>query len=138
MTTTDTVDQLRAVELFSQLDDDVLARIAETATEVDCPAGTVLVEANQKGSGLYLIVDGRVDVDARAGHFELGPGQVVGELALLTPDAVRTARVRAATEVKALAISRADFSPLLDEEPRLARALLDVVARRLAAAMISG
>jgi CRP-like cAMP-binding protein len=130
-----TAERLRAIELFSTLDDDVLERIADTATEVDCPAGTVLVEPNQKGSGLFLIVDGSVDVDARAGHFELGPGEVVGELALLTADAVRTARVRAATDVKALAISRADFSPLLDEEPRLTRALLDVIARRLALAM---
>ncbi len=129
------VDRLRAVPLFERLDTAVLERIASSAAEVEIPEGTVLVEASQKGSGCFLIEEGRVAVEARAGHFELGPGEVVGELALLTSEGVRTARVRAETPLRCLAISRADFAELLDSEPRVALSLLEVVAERLADAM---
>jgi CRP-like cAMP-binding protein len=137
MSTTATVERLRGVPLFAGLDADVLERVAATATEVELPQGTVLVEERTKGSGCFLIEEGRVTVDARAGHFELGPGEVVGELALLTDAGVRTARVRAETPLRCLAISRADFAALLESEPRLALGLLEVVAGRLAAAMTS-
>ena len=129
------VDRLRAVPLFGRLDAGVLERIASSAAEVDIPEGTVLVEATQKGSGCFLIEEGRVAVEARAGRFELGPGEVVGELALLTSEGVRTARVRAETPLRCLAISRADFAELLESEPRVALSLLEVVAERLADAM---
>ncbi len=135
MSTTETVERLRRVPLFEGLDTSVLERIAAAATEIEIPQGTVLVEESQKGSGCFLIEEGRVAVDARAGRFELGPGEVVGELALLTDAGTRTARVRAETPLKCLAISRTDFADLLETEPRLALSLLEVVAARLAAAM---
>ena len=62
---------------------------------------------------------------------ELGPGEFVGELTLLVPDAHRVARVRAATDVRVLAIRRDDFTALLEEEPALAVAMLPTLARRL-------
>ena len=136
--TTDTVERLRRVPLFEGLDTGVLERIAAAATEVEIPQGTVLVEERSKGSGCFLIEEGRVTVDARAGRFQLGPGEVVGELALLTDAGTRTARVQAETPLRCLAISRADFAALLDSEPRLALSLLEIVAGRLAAAMTGG
>ena len=41
------------------------------------------------------------------------------------------ARVRAETDVRCLAIGREDFARLLDSEPRIAVAMLPVLARRL-------
>ncbi len=58
-------------------------------------------------------------------------GEFVGELALLVPDSVRSARVRAVTDVRCLAIGAGDFRQLLDDEPRIALAMLPVVAERL-------
>jgi len=51
---------------------------------------------------------------------------------LLVPGLVRTARVRATTPVKCLAISRIDFAKLLEAEPQIAVAMLPVLAQRLA------
>ena len=62
----------------------------------------------------------------------LGPGEFVGELSLLA-DTDRLARVRAVTPVRGLAIARTAFFELLEEEPRIALAMLPVLARRLAA-----
>jgi CRP-like cAMP-binding protein len=130
-------DRLREVPLFTGFSDEALARVAEIATEIECPAGTVLAQADDPGSGMFVVEEGTVVVEARGGfHGELGPGEFFGELTLLVPDAHRVARVRAATDVRCLAISRSDFARLLEEEPRLAVAMLPVLARRLVDVML--
>ena len=74
-------------------------------------------------------------VEARGRSIELGPGEFFGELSLLVPESRRVARVRAKTPIRCIAINRLDFEELLEDEPRLALAMLPVVARRLWRAM---
>jgi CRP-like cAMP-binding protein len=129
-------ERLREIPLFAELPDHALARVAEIATEIECPPGTVLALADDPGSGMYVVEEGTVLVEARHGfHTEIGPGEFFGELTLLVPEAHRVARVRAQTDVRCLAISRADFSAMLEEEPSIAVAMLPVLARRLLAVM---
>lgn len=131
-----TPERLRRIPLFAGLADDALGRVAAVATELECPAGTVLAQADDPGSGMYVVEEGTVAVEARGGfRTELGAGEFVGELTLLVPGAHRVARVRAATDVRCLAISRQDFTGLLEQEPRIALAMLPAVARRLVDAM---
>ena len=126
-----TNDQLRSASLFAELPDESLERVKETVSEFDAEAGSVLVQPGVEGSGLYILCEGTVAVDTRgAGTIELGPGECIGELALLTP-AMRSARVSAKTAVHGLAIGRHDFSELLKREPTIAISLLGVLARRL-------
>jgi CRP/FNR family cyclic AMP-dependent transcriptional regulator len=126
---------LASVPLFTRLSPSVIAQLASLATEFEVPAGQLLIEANAKGSGMFVIEQGVVVVQTRAGRLELGPGEVIGELALLTAKGVRTARVQAKTLVRCLAVGRDDFCNLLLDEPRVAVALLEVLAERLAAAV---
>ena len=136
MSTIDRHQRLREIPLFAELSDEALARIAEIATEVECPAGTVLALADDAGSGMYVVEEGTVVVELRGGaSIELGPGEFVGELTLLVPDAHRLGRIRAATDVRCLAIGRDDFTRLIHTEPQLAVAMLPVLARRLFGAM---
>jgi CRP/FNR family cyclic AMP-dependent transcriptional regulator len=129
---TDDLARLRGLPLFAGLGDDTLRRIHALAAEIDVPAGQTFVQAGDAASGMFVIEEGSVIVEAR-GHveIELGPGEFVGELALLVPDSVRSARVRAVTDVRCLAIGAGDFMQLLDDEPRIALAMLPVVAERL-------
>jgi CRP-like cAMP-binding protein len=130
------IDSLRAIPLFAALSDDALARVAAITTEVVFPPGAVLALADDPGSGMFVIEEGTVVVEARGGvQIELGPGEFVGELTLLVPDAHRVARIRAATDVRCLAIARDAFAELLEREPGIAVAMLPVLARRLHAAM---
>jgi voltage-gated potassium channel len=125
------IDNLRQIPLFEDLHDHTLRRIAELSTEFEEPAGWVLVEVGQPGSGMFVLEEGTVEVrtpDGRA--WELGPGEFFGELALLT-DHARNARVRAKTPVRCLAISRMDFQKLLKEEPDIAVAMLPKLAQRV-------
>ncbi|HJY31598.1 MAG TPA: cyclic nucleotide-binding domain-containing protein [Actinomycetota bacterium] len=130
----DTVGLVRKVPMFAELDDDEMTWVADLATEFEVAAGFVLLERGQPGSGMFIITDGTVTVQLPQGPVELGPGEFVGELPLLADGITRIARVRAKTPVRALAISRAAFSELLERQPSVAVRMLPVLARRLAEA----
>lgn len=131
---TSAVSALRRASIFSELDEPSLAKLAGAMTEVELPAGHVLIEAGQPGAGMFVIDEGTVSVQARGAEpRELGPGEVVGELALLTRDGTRTARVQATSAVRCLALDRASFHRALEDEPKLAIALLETAVERLSA-----
>jgi len=119
------------VPLFADLDDEAIDRIALELAEFEVPRGHVLIEPGREASGLFLIGEGTVAVERDGERIELGPGESVGELALLNPGAVRSARVQASTEVRGWAVSRDRFEKMIESEPRIAIALLRVLAARL-------
>ena len=127
-------ERLRGVPIFAGLEDDELERVAAVASEFEIPAGHVIVEHGQPGSGMFCITEGTVVVELPAGPVELGPGEFVGELALLADGIMRVARVRATTPVRGLALGRAAFADLLARDPQVAVSMLPVLARRLAEA----
>jgi signal-transduction protein with cAMP-binding, CBS, and nucleotidyltransferase domain len=97
-------DALRQISLFAELDTAELERVAEATKELEVPAGQVLVQPGMKGTGMFFISEGTVIVETKRDHVELGPGEFFGELALMTTDATRTARVRAQTPLRCLAL----------------------------------
>jgi CRP-like cAMP-binding protein len=131
MLQTDNLARLRSVPLFADLDDDTLERISSVAADRTFRAGSVLIEADQPGSGLYVILDGCTRVELPTRTVDCGTGEIVGELSLLTDRVDRSARVVAEIDTHCLAIARDDFHDLLEHEPRIAVALLPVLARRL-------
>jgi CRP-like cAMP-binding protein len=128
---TDRLAALRAVPIFARLPDESLERIAAIASEVEFPQGQVVIEARTPGSGMFVILAGRVAVHARGVDTELGPGEVIGEVALLRSDSTRIARVQALTDVRCLAIDRAGFRELVSQDGALALALLENLAERI-------
>lgn len=125
------VETLKRIPIFEGIDDDGLDVIARLAVDFTAPAGQVLAEVGQPGTGLFVLEEGIVEVDLPDGNaVELGPGEFFGEVALLT-DSPRGARVRARTGVRCLAIERHVFDLLLDAQPTIAVKMLPVVARRL-------
>lgn len=127
----DRLGRLRAIPLFAGLDDAALEGIAEIATDVEAKPGQVLTRADDPGAGMFVVEEGTVAVELRSRTVEFGPGEFFGELSLLVPDARRIARVRATTEARLLAVSRADFAGLLESQPRIALGMLPVLAQRL-------
>jgi CRP-like cAMP-binding protein len=126
------VIDLASLPLFAGLDAGGLARVRAVAVEIDVPAGQTLVRPGDPGAGLFILESGTAVVEVRHEHqIDVGPGDFVGELALLVPQATRSARVRATTDVRCLAIGGDDFRQLLEDEPRIALAMLPAVAERL-------
>ena len=113
-------DRLGAVALFADLNDAQLDRLAAATSEFDAPAGQALIERGKPGSGIFVLEQGQAIVEAPEGRREIGPGDVFGERSLLGDDIERTARVRAQTDVRCLAIARPEIERLLAEDPRLA------------------
>jgi CRP-like cAMP-binding protein len=126
-----TPDEIRELPLFAGLSDVGVARVVSRAAELEAAPGVVLALAGDPGTGMFVVLEGKVSVELPGATRELGPGAVVGELALLVPEAGRVARVRAATPVRCLSLARADFEALVESEPSFALALLRELAQRL-------
>jgi CRP-like cAMP-binding protein len=126
------LESLRRVPLFADLGDDELTHLADHVSEVEIPAGQLLVQPGTAGTGMFFIAEGTAVVETKHDEIELGPGQFFGELALMTEDATRTARVRAKTDLNCLALDRASFRTLVAEHPEVAATLLEVALGRLA------
>lgn len=129
---------LGRVPLFVDLSRRDLLRLAATARQRDYAAGAVLVQQDQPGAGLYVIVSGRVHITQRAPDGSvrdlgtLGPGDVFGEMALFDDDLTyRTATVTALEPTRVLVVPVFDFRAALREDPDIGIRLLAVLSRRL-------
>lgn len=129
--TQERIDRIRAVPMLSGLGEAAVRRVLDIASEHEVEAGHVLIRSDQPGAGLFIIEEGTAVVERRAGDIELGRGEFIGELALLSEDAVHSVRVQARTPMRVLAIARDDFATLIESEPQLALSMLRVLAHRL-------
>ena len=126
-------ESLRAIPMFSALDELGLWHVSQIVTEVDLPAGHVLLQPGQEGQGLFVITEGSVHVEIPGGEtITCVTGEFIGELSLLVDGLEHTTRVRTATPTRCLAISRDEFARLLDDYPQIAVSMLKVLAARLA------
>ena len=69
--------------------------------------GHVLVDEDHVASGLFLVMSGVLLVETPAESYERGPGHVLGEWEAL--DGSDDVRVTAQTDVRLVAVSRADY-----------------------------
>jgi CRP-like cAMP-binding protein len=127
----DTISTLRTIPLFEQLDERALEHLAAITAVIDVPKGSVLIERGQPGSGMFVILEGEAEVELPHRRIDLGSGQFVGELSLLSDHPARVARVRALSDVRCLAIGRLAFAELLKDHPTVALPMLSTLARRL-------
>jgi CRP/FNR family cyclic AMP-dependent transcriptional regulator len=126
------VKLISGIPLFEGSSGRELAQVAAIAQQVSRRDGDVLIKEGEPGQDFFVLVEGTVEV--RKGQRRvatLGPGDFVGEIALLT-DAPRTATVRATSPVSALVLTRRGFSTLLDASPGMQRKVLKALADRLA------
>ena len=108
------------------MDEDDLRKLEAAGSQISFGAGQMLIERGKPGTGLYLVLEGQIVVEAPEGTRELGPGSVVGERALLSEDGMRTARVRALTHGVLVAVERAEVDRLCAEDPDFAERLAQV------------
>ena len=125
------IERLAEVPLFAGVSKKGLRQIAAVAKEMTFAEGeTVTVEAT-RGGRFHLIVEGRVEVTSGGRLLAtLGPGDTVGEMALLDEEP-RTATVTALETVRTLSLASWNFRPLLRHEPLIMEKILLQVVRRL-------
>lgn len=127
---------LREVPLLAGLSDELLAELGGESRPVHLGAGERLFGQGDAGDAMYLVRTGRLEVLGEDGPRPpvvlrtIGPGQAVGELALLT-GAPRSASVRAVRDSELVAIDRTRFAALLGQDPAFAAGLLSVLGEQL-------
>lgn len=110
-----------------------LIELARFGTPVDLAAGTELTVQGTLGRQALIIVDGKASV-VRDGETVaiVGPGEIVGEIALLSGEP-RTATVVTDTDATVYALSPRDFASLLARCPALERRIASDAVRRITA-----
>jgi CRP-like cAMP-binding protein len=117
--------------LFTGLDPEQIATIADQTTEVEYPAGRVIARQGEVGTGFFIVADGRVRV-VRDGQVlaTLGPGEFFGELSILDGQP-RVAQVVTEELTRCLALASWDFERVLLDHPPLMLGILRGIAGRL-------
>jgi CRP-like cAMP-binding protein len=127
------IDLLRTVPLFRGLGDRELERISALADIIDLPADRRIMSQGERGAEMFVLVSGTVRVERDGAVLaERGPGDVLGEIALLD-GGPRTATVTLTQASRLLVLARREFQALLDEFPAVRLHVLETVAHRLRA-----
>jgi predicted acylesterase/phospholipase RssA/CRP-like cAMP-binding protein len=129
-------DLLAASPLFRELDPSALHELSLETNSVRLGGGETLMREGDAGDALYVVVSGRLSVvigttphDERS-IAEIGRGETVGEMALLT-GAPRSATVRALRDSVLLRLSKASFDALIERHPKATMALARLIVKRL-------
>lgn len=129
-------DVLRALPVFSELSLDELRAVHTLADRVTFAPGEVLIEQNQEGRALYVLVDGQVKVEVFAPDkpptevARLGTGASLGEMAMVD-QAPASARVTAVEEVSAFRFPLDRLDAHLQSDPRAGYKVMRVLGRIL-------
>lgn len=132
------LELLRRIEIFAELPEPVLERLAAGATAISVAADGIVVSRGEVGNHFYAIAAGKAAVELEDGTTrELGPGDSFGEIALLR-DVPRTATVRALEPLQLFAVERDEFLfAVTGHAPTLAAAE-NVVVSLLPAGTLAG
>jgi CRP/FNR family transcriptional regulator, cyclic AMP receptor protein len=124
------------ISLFRDLQSDQLQTLSEHMHCKTFPAGKTIINAEQPGEAVYLILNGTVKI-----HIEqpdgndvlisiLGSGDIVGEMSLLD-NQTRSASVSTLEETSIIWMDRATFQESLKTMPQLTINLARILAKRL-------
>jgi MFS family permease len=130
------LELLRRIEIFAELPEPILERLAAAAVPVGAESGSVVVSQGELGDRFYVIAAGRADVEIDSKRVrELEPGDSFGEIALLR-NSPRTATVRAVEPMSLYAIAGESFvAAVTGHAPTLEAAELVATNRLLTGAL---
>lgn len=124
------LDALRRVPLFAELDDRELGLLSRQMHERRFPEGAEVTVEGTHGAGFFVIAEGNAAVSVGGEQRPvLGPGDYFGEIALID-EGVRSASITAVTDLLCYGMTPWEFRPFVEEHPQVAWGLLRTLARR--------
>ena len=131
MASKDHLTHLANRPLLSACSQRELQKVARVTDEVEVEANATLMEQGQLAREAFVIVSGTAEVRRDGTKVAVvGPGECVGELALLDHQP-RSASVVSLEPMTLLVIPSTAFTALLDDAPGLSRKLLGSLAKRI-------
>jgi CRP-like cAMP-binding protein len=131
MASKDHLTHLANLPLLSACSQRELQKVARVTDEVEVEANATLMEQGQLAREAFVIVSGTAEVRRDGTKVAVvGPGECVGELALLDHQP-RSASVVSLEPMTLLVIPSTAFTALLDDAPGLSRKLLGSLAKRI-------
>jgi CRP/FNR family transcriptional regulator len=99
------------------------------------PAGSIVIRQDEVGDNIYLMQEGSVGIyrgEVEPPQFQavLQAPTVFGEMAIVNEGRIRSANVKATSNLLLLAVPIPLFVPILRRVPRLKENLLNLVAER--------
>jgi potassium-dependent mechanosensitive channel len=132
------VQTLKNTGIFRELPERDLEELSAHMTSRSYPAGVTILREGTRGSAMFIIGSGEIEIKKKKPELgidltiaRLGPGDIFGEMALLT-GALRSATVITATSAHVLVLKKEDFAPLVLQNPRIAMLMNVLVDQRLA------
>lgn len=132
---------LRKSEVFAEVEERELELLATMFERRTLEPGETLCRAGDEAREIYVVVSGRIGVRQgsgpahgkrpRAALAKAGPGTVIGEYGLVTPDARRTATLYAIGRAEVLSLDYPRFRQFVLAFPQCALAMLGVTVQRL-------
>lgn len=123
-------EQLARTDLCRGLTATQRREVADHATWMEMPAGTVLTREGRAGSEFMIVLEGSVEIRVAGVQVATrGPGEVLGEISLLEA-CTRTATAVATTPVTVGVLSKRDFWNLLGGVPTVQAMLMATAAAR--------
>ena len=111
---------------------DVLAHFRRARNAVTMPRGATVFNEGERGDNMYVLIQGRAEIKVGDEVIENAiPGSLLGEMALVSIGAPRSATVTAAIECKLVPVDVRQFDLLTRESPEFARHVMAVMASRL-------
>lgn len=130
------VTKLRAIPIFSDMSAEDIDTFADMVQYRKFPKGAFILNQNETGSAMYLLVSGRVKVSlASPDGKELALNYLeapahFGEMSLVDAEP-RSADIIAVTAVELFCLDAKDLSSAIQINPRLALSLIATLSRRL-------
>jgi CRP-like cAMP-binding protein len=131
----DLVAVLAECPLFSGTPRQDLEALAPAAKPRTFRKGTYIFREGDVGNALYIIQRGQVKISrmgrggAEAVYAILVPGDSLGEIALLSGDAARTADAQAMELTECVSVTKDPLLAFLDQHPVMSRHLMQALAR---------
>ena len=128
--------ELKRNAFFSDYTDEELEALFSFAQTVTYKARKEIFGQGDDGDSMFILLSGRVKIStfSTAGKETvltfLGPGDILGEIALLDGGS-RTAAAVVIEETRALQLFRKDFLPFVASHPKMALQIINVLCERL-------
>jgi CRP/FNR family transcriptional regulator, cyclic AMP receptor protein len=122
--------QLKRIPIFEDISDEELSVVTTFATSEEFPEGKVILREGDYSNHLFAIEEGSAKVVRGEEEIgELGPGDIFGEVGLLSKDR-RTASIVATSRVRVIKIEHWELQRMKKKLPDVYKRIEDTAAER--------